>query len=438
MLRKTISVCLILASLHVTGSENGCVIASDSFNVILITVDDLNTSLGCYDHPQAQTPNIDRLARQGARFARAYSQYPLCNPSRASFLSGKRPDTTGVISNKIHPKTRLTSDMFLPEYFASNGYFTARAGKISHNASRDSIEWDSEYNPPPDERIEMAGHPDLPDWKATEMNDSRLPDGLIAQRIIELLRERRDKPFFLAAGFHRPHGPFIAPKRYFDLYDVRDIQLPPEASADGNPTVIQKKEILRAYLACISFVDAQIGLILDELDRLDLRRNTIIVFASDHGLRLGEGKVFGRKRSLDEIVIKIPLIVAAPDIPQGLVLGQIVELVDIFPSLTELCGLPSPPEIEGLSFVPLLREPDRGWKRAAFTEYTEKRHGFKRGRSVQTERFKYIRRPNGREFLYDLIEDPKERINLVRNDQYLDALREMRMLLAEGWRSALP
>lgn len=437
MRAKTVLVCLILAPLTAFLSKTG-IIADDRPNVILITVDDLNTNLNCYGNPIIQSRNIDRLAREGARFTRAYCQFPLCNPSRTSFLSGKRPESTGIINNKTNPRTRLADDLFLPEYFGTNGYFTARAGKIMHTDFNDLIDWDSEFNPPSDDVSTVVRDPVLPDWEASDLDDSSLADGQVTRHIIELLRERPDRPFFFAAGFRRPHGPYIAPKRYFADYDIDDIELPADASAGGSPTVKQKKQVMRAYFACISFVDAQIGLILDELDKLDLRKNTIIIFLSDHGLRLGEGNIFGRKRSLDEVVIRVPLILAGPGIPSGLAFDQLVELVDLYPSLAELCGLSAPSALEGVSLMPLFETPNRQWKRAAFTIYTEKRRGFKRGRSVQTDQYKYIRQTSGREFLFNIIEDKSEKNNLVNVRKYSDVLQDMRRLLAEGWRSAIP
>ena len=281
--------CLILFLGLVTGKA--------APNVLLIMVDDLNTRLGCYGQKEVKSPNIDQLAQMGVRFERAYSHYPICNPSRTSLLSGRRPTTTRVFDNETPPRKYLTNVVFLPEYFQQHGYFTARVGKIAHGGYDDHLKWDVSLNPPKPPKT-IGGEQR---WIATDNKDEDEPDGSTAPRIVQLFEKHKDKPFFIAAGFDKPHLPLIAPKRYFDLYPMDSIQLPEEPgdvrknipwvafSSTGGPwkNANEHRQVIAAYYACISFIDAQIGIIIDGLKRNGLLDKTIICFTSDHGFHLG-------------------------------------------------------------------------------------------------------------------------------------------------------
>jgi uncharacterized sulfatase len=408
--------------------------STEKLNVLLIVLDDLNTSPGCYGNPVVKTPNIDLLAQRGARFDRAYCQFSLCNPSRASFLSGLRPETMGVLNNKTPPRKKLKDTVFLPELFRMHGYFTARVGKITHDKFSETVSWDISEGK---DQIGSFLDPDCfgRDWCATSNRDEDELDGRVARRIVRLLEENRDRPFFISAGFSLPHSPWYAPKKYFDLYPLDQIPLPADFAASG-AAAHEVRQSRAAYYASLSFVDAQIGLIIRALDRLSLTRNTVVVFTSDHGFHLGEhGGIFD-KRTLFEESVRVPLIISAPGFPEAAVSPRILELVDLFPTLTELCGLPGVDGLEGISFVPLLGDPFRPWKTAAFS-MTIKSKRFTR--SVRTERYVYIEDLNGgKPRLYDHETDPQESVNQAKNRQYAEVLADMRRRLKEGWRGAVP
>src|SRR4051812_11069374 len=348
--------------------------APRKLNVLFIGVDDLNTCIGCYGHPLVKTPNIDRLAARGVRFDRAYCQYPLCNPSRTSLLSGRRPDTTKVYLDGTPARANLAGVDMLPEYFRRFGYFTARVGKIG-GAARWDVALKSGHS-------EKEGGVALKiEWRATKNKDEDEPDGKTARQVVGLLEQHKAKPFFIAAGFGRPHLPFVAPQKYFDLYPPSKVVLPkeppdvrkhvPAIAFDRHKetlTEAEGRQATAAYYACVSFMDAQLGLVLDAMDRLKLWDNTVVVFWSDHGFHLGEHGGLWRKAKLFEESARVPFIVAAPGKRKGAVCPRPVELVDVYPTLTQLCGLPLPAGLEGASVVPLLEDPDRPWKKAAFTQ----------------------------------------------------------------------
>ncbi len=405
-------------------------------NVLLIMMDDLNTDLGCYGSPVVKTPNIDRLAARGVRFDRAYCQFPLCNPSRTSLLTGLRPETTGVMGNFTDPRSELGDRLFMPEYFHANGYFTARVGKIAHNLFMDSVSWDVSEGKENLGGIDNESSPECKDrtYCKTDNRDEDEHDGRIARRVAQLLDENRGRTFFIAAGFGLPHSPWYAPRKYFDLYPVESIPLPEGASGYNKKRLRQWRA---AYYASVSFVDAQIKIILDEVDRLGLASNTVIVFLSDHGFLLGEhGGIFDKKKLFEEAA-RVPLIVSVPGGPRGVASSRIVELVDLYPSLIELCGLPRISDLEGTSFVPLLTNPEREWKRAAFGATKGSKR--KRFQSVRTERYVYIERTDGADAeLYDHQTDPHELTNVARDPRYSATVAEMKKILSEGWRGALP
>ncbi len=430
-------------------------------NVLLIAVDDLNTNLGCYGDPLARSPNIDKLASRGVKFERAYCQYPLCNPSRTSILSGRRPDTTRIFNNTTPPRAYLKEVVFLPEYFRQHGYFTARVGKIAHGRFEDAVRWDVSENaqgrpgaappqqPPPASTPETGNPGDggaRLSWLATDNHDEEEPDGKTARRIVRLLQENKDKPFFIAAGFHKPHLRWVAPRKYFALHPPEKVKLPrtPEDDRKDIPAVAltrtagdetmtdeQKRQAVAAYSACVSFTDAQVGIVLDEVDRLKLADKTIVVFWGDHGFHLGEHHGLWRKMTLFEESTRVPLIIAAPGKRAGVASPRLAELVDLYPTLTQLCGLPQPPKLEGVSLVPLLEDPDRAVKQAAYTVVARGRGVL--GRSVRTERYRYTEWGDEKTAeLYDHETDPREYTNLVRDPKHSKTLVEMKSLLHAG------
>ncbi|MBI3696111.1 MAG: sulfatase [Acidobacteria bacterium] len=434
-------------------------------NVLFIAVDDLNNRMGCYGDPVVKTPHIDRLASRGVRFDHSYCQYPLCNPSRTSLLSGRRPDTTKILDNRTPPRTTLGNVVFLPEHFRANGYFTARVGKIAHGAFEDAVTWDiSEYAQrgaaakAQRKKAQARGNEEglKLTWVATDNKDEDEPDGRTARRIAQLMEQGKGKPFFLGAGFHKPHLPWVAPKKYFDMYPPEKIQLPntPPDDRDDIPpialtrtqgdetmTELDKKKAVAAYHACTTFMDAQVGVLLGALDRLKLWDNTVVVLFGDHGWHLNDHLGLWRKMTVFEEAARAPLIVAAPDpkgAPQaGVGCPRLVEFVDIYPTLTELCGLPAPQGLEGTSFVPLLSNPQRPWKKAAFTVV---KHGGVLGRSVRTDRYRYTEW--GSESvteLYDHETDVHEWKNLAfQRPQQPKVQEEMKRVLHAGWKAALP
>ena len=422
-------------------------------NVLFVAVDDLNHSLGCYGHPLVKSPNIDRLAARGIRFERAYCQFTICNPSRTSFLTGLRPDSTGILNNTTGFRSKLPDVVTLPQLFRKNGYFTARLGKIFHGRKNtdDLHAWDLTSDPKATPlgqegrgRNLTGGRVNWCRWLAAEGGDEDQPDGQIAAEAIRLLEQRRDNPFFIAVGFLKPHDPFIAPKKYFDLYPIESLILP-EDPPDRSPELAQaigsgwkdefdlftdreRREFMRAYYAGISFMDAQLGKIMAALDRLGLWQNTTVVFFSDHGYHLGE-RGWWNKNTLFELSARTPLIVATPEMKaKGTSCSSIVEFVDIYPTLADLHGLAAPGNLEGTSFTPLLNDPNRPWKKMAFTQV---QRGKIAGRSVRTERWRYTEWDRGKQGteLYDHNSDPGEYYNLASDSKYEQIVVEHKRLL---------
>ena len=408
-------------------------------NVLFIAVDDLNVSLGCYDHPLVKSPNIDRLAKRGVRFDRAYCQYPLCNPSRSSLLSGWRPDTTKIYGNGIPVRKNHPDVVTLPQLFKNNGYFSGRVGKIFHygvpgeigtSGLDDPPSWNEFVNPSGRDRDEQADvinfTPFIKNlgaslaWMQIGGTDEEETDGKVATETIRILRERKDQPFFMATGFYRPHVPDIATKKYFDLYAVKDIDLPvgpKEHFANIPPLAMTVKPLnygldddklrlfKRAYFASISFVDAQVGRVLDELERLKLADHTVVVLFGDHGWLLGEHGQW-QKMCLFEESVRVPLVILMPGAKgNGHTSPRTVELVDLYPTLADLCGLSAPPTLEGKSLRPLLDHPKGSWTTPAYTQVV---HSKKMGRSVRTERWRYTEWNGGKDGveLYDHDHDP--------------------------------
>jgi iduronate 2-sulfatase len=427
-------------------------------NVLYIVADDLNCNLGCYGHPVVKSPNIDRLASRGVRFDRAYCNYPVCNASRTSFLSGRRPDTTGVVDNVTPPRTFLKDAAMLPEHFRNSGYTTIKVGKIFHTGKEfeDPRSWDldivetSASKKPPDEQVlRKQGKSGI----VLKADDADTWDGFVARKAVELLEKsaQGDKPFFVAAGFRRPHSPYIAPEKYFALYepdqlqprsgppahlkDIPDLALTYRLGAAKFPDK-QPGDTMAAYYASISFMDAQVGVLLAALDRLKLWDNTVVVFHSDHGYHLGEHGGLWHKMCLFEETTRVPLIVVAPG-RKSAVSPRLVELVDVFPTLAEVCGLAHPPGLEGTSAAPLLDQPDRPWKQVAFTvvsrganiDATKSLDRSKMGRTVVTDRWRYTEWHDGTSELYDHAADPFEYANLASDARQSVVRDELKKLL---------
>ncbi len=432
-------------------------------NVLMIAVDDLNNRIGCYGDPVVKTPNIDRLARQGVRFDRAYCNYPLCNPSRTSLLSGRRPENTKVVDNNTPPRTHMGDVLFLPEYFKAQGYFTARVGKIAHGRYEDSVKWDISESSgvvlgrDGEETTKVkkkqakkgaaggeTGGGNKLSWTKTTRPDAEEPDGATARRIAQLLGQNKDKPFFLGCGFHKPHLPWIAPRKYFDMYSVDQIKLPntPPNDRDDIPPMalthtagdeemsdLERKRAILAYYAATSFMDAQVGVVLDTLDQLKLWDNTVVMLFGDHGWHLYEHLQLWRKMTVFEEAAHAPLIVSAPGRRSGMACPRLVEYVDLYPTLTELAGLPLAPGMDGKSFVPLLDNPQKQWKQAAYSMVSRGKNGF--GRSVRTDRYRYTEWNDGKDGieLYDHEVDRNEWTNLAGSAKLAAQQSELKQLL---------
>ena len=462
-------------------------------NVLFIAVDDLRPQLGCYGDPLARTPNLDRLASQGTLFNRAYCQQAVCSPSRTSLLTGRRPDTTKIYNLEDHFRDTIPDVVTLPQHFKNNGYHAQAFGKIYHGALDDPASWSVPHTPGggatygPETQAEtrkrrkalqeqgVKGNALLqrskgPAIEAPEVDDGELQDGVTADNAIKALNEIKDKPFFLAVGFVKPHLPFVAPKRYFDLYPpAEQIPLPPDRERpagapemaftnfgelrnyqgmpkDPEPVAGQQaRELIRAYYAATSYMDAQVGRVIAELERLGLRENTIVILWGDHGWHLGEQGMWCKHTNFENAV-RAALMISVPGGRQpkrGAKTDALVEFVDIYPTLCQLAGLDLPAGLEGTSFVPLLGDPARAWKAAAFSQYP--RQGSKvMGYSVRTDRFRYTEwqeRATGQVLaaeLYDHQADPRETKNVAAAPEHAGAVKELSQTLQKGWRGALP
>lgn len=439
----------VVGPLHLAAAE-----PAKKLNVLLIAVDDLRDTLGCYGHPVAKTPHIDRLAARAVRFDRAYVQYPVCNPSRSSFLTGLRPDQTGITDNRTPLRDRLPDVVTLPQLLKDDGRHAAAFGKIYHlGGGRDEAlrakwmdlprSWHTaqSFEATALGRRKLAGR-DLSrgklawcHWGAMDGGDDDQPDGQIARAVAAEIERLGDQPWVIGAGFMKPHDPFLAPRRYFDLYP-EDALVLHRTAADETPapplavgfgelgaafaqfTEQEQREFLRAYYACTSYMDAQVGRVLAVLDRLGLWERTIVIFLGDHGYHLGE-RTWWNKNTLFERSCRAPLMVAAPGIKPGVARG-LVEFVDLYPTVADLCGLASPPDLAGRSLRPLLLDPAAAGKPAAFTLVTR---GAARGDSVRTDRWRFTRWSDGAVELYDHASDPEEIRNVASAEP--DAVRRL-------------
>ena len=443
-------------------------------NVLLIISDDLRNELGCYGVRHMITPHIDQLAAEGTLFNRAYVQQAVCAASRASFLTGLRPDATGT----DYPYSIYTVEELLKKdrpsllrHFMNEGYYVRGLGKIHHGYREDFSEpsYDSRkpnyYNP---ESNRLTGN-DRPTFEIADVEDHAYKDGANTDEALATLHRmsQSDKPFFLAVGYYKPHLPWCAPKKYFDLYDQEDIPLAPnkylpenapayarahsnvakyEPPHDGGGALIpdhRARDLKHAYAACVSYIDAQVGRLLNELKTLGLREHTIVVLISDHGWHLGEQGMWG-KQSNFEHGTRAPMIISVPGSQESQITDALVEYVDIFPTLCELTGIPNPGYLEGNSMVPLLENPDRAWKKAAFSQYPR---GYPRaefeGYAIRTTRYRYVEwreldgSMKGQE-LYDHQVDPLESKSYANDPGYSKIRSELMNQLRAGWKAALP
>lgn len=460
-------------------------------NVLFIAVDDLRPELGCYGNSIIQSPNIDRLAARGMVFRHAYCQQAVCSPSRSSLLTGARPDTTKVWDLETHFRSALPDVVTLPQLFKNEGYFVQGMGKIYHGGFDDPVSWSTPWTSPgvetptdaralePDEmerraraaRARRRGGDRGPAFQAVDGPDNSPNDGKLADMAVAALQGLREKeqPFFLAVGFVKPHLPFISPKKYWDLYDPESIppapnpflpkDAPPYAlpernelwNYDGVPEETRlpddyARQLKHGYYAAVSFMDAQVGRVLDQLERLGLQDDTIIVLWGDHGWKLGEHGCWCKHSNVENDT-NAPVILSVPGMAcAGAHTDALVEFVDVYPILVELAGLPKPAHLEGASAAPLLVQPDREWKQAAFSQYPRS-HSGKRlmGYSMRTCRYRFTRWVDRDEpgrvdavELYDHETDPQENVNIAGDPKNAALVEELTRQSLAGWRAALP
>jgi arylsulfatase A-like enzyme len=453
--------------------------AQKGFNVLWINVDDLSCGLGCYGNKQVHSPHIDALAAKGVLFERAYVQQAVCAASRASYLTGCRPDTTTVTYpyNDFFTKEFLPAHPSLPRWFCMNGYYARAAGKIHHAGLLDLAD-NRLSGPYADTSGGKKGWQDYalpgnaekkPPFECADVEDNAYSDGLLAEATIQYLRDAKaqNKPFFIAPGFRKPHLPFNAPKKYWDLYKREELQLAPNPNKPENvdatftiatfelpsyeggwgtaekPVTEDMARTLRhGYYACTSYMDAQVGKILKALEDLELVEKTIVMFCSDHGFHLGDNGMWGKHVNY-ETANHSPLIVYVPGMKgNGKRCPALVEYVDMFPTLCEVTGAPKPDYLEGASLVPLLENPDREWKNAVFHQF---HRGQMMGYAIRTRRHRYVewRTIKGEKTgsvvlqeLYDFETDPYEKKNIAPENP--DLVKELAERLKAGWKAALP
>ena len=423
-------------------------------NVLFIIVDDLNTTLGCYDHPVVKTPNIDRLASQGVRYNNAYCNFAVCGPSRGSLMTGLRPETINILDNRTPLQSVLGDKITLPYLFKLNGYETIGLGKTFHDREpnhEDAKAWDAYYK---------YGHTELGkqgefrnmtngalkwcEWGATEGTDDDQMDGRIAARAVELIKTKREKPLFLAVGLHKPHDPFVAPKKYFDMYPLEDCEPPklPEGWTPPHPHTLpgqttifnkftenDKREFLRSYYACTSFMDAQVGRLLDALEESGQMDNTLIVFFGDHGYHLGEHN-WWNKVTVYENGTNAPFIMTGNAVGQkGVVSNAMFEFIDIYPTLADIMKLEDVPDyLEGESFKAVVADPNQKFRDHVSAVV---RRGNFMGRMVKTKDWRYIEWDHGNKGieLYDQKNDAAEYNNLADDPESASVISEMKSLL---------
>lgn len=415
-------------------------------NVLFIAIDDQNDWIGVLGgHPQAQTPHIDGLAKRGTLFTNAHTQSPLCNPARSSLLTGLRPSSTGIygLAPGIRDVEQLRNHVTLPQTYTQAGYFTFTAGKIYHDGAFKPKDRAAEFNEwgaapgmgrpaKPFAKLPEPRHPAM-DWGPFPPKEEDAADYKIASAAIEALqRAPKDKPFFVACGFRLPHVPCYAPQKWFELYPEATLQMPPTLAGDRQDTPRfswylhwrlpeprlqtlkdygEWRPLVRSYLASTSFMDSQVGRVLAALEATGRAKDTLVVLWSDHGYHLGEKEISG-KNTLWDRSTRVPLIFAGPGVTAGAVSKRPAELLDIFPTLLDLTGMPARSDLEGLSLVPQLRKADAPRDRPAITTHNHDNH------TIRDERWRYIRYANGTEELYDMQADPNEWTNLAGDPKF--------------------
>jgi len=452
--------------------------ASQKPNVLFIAVDDLRPELGCYGQSHIKSPNIDRIASRGMTFDRAYCQQAVCSPSRSSLLTGTRPDTTKVWDLVTHFRDALPNIPTIPQHFKQNGYFVQGVGKIFHPGFDDERSWSTPWQTPkaPTYALLKAGEvkdedkpkqKNGPAFEAADVPDNFYKDGMVADLAVSTLRSlgKKSEPFFLAVGFAKPHLPFVSPKKYWNLYDPAKILLAPNPyhpknapeyaltnsnelrnytnmPAQGPITDNLARQLKHGYYAAVSYTDAQIGKVLDELDRQGLRKNTIIVLWGDHGWKLGEHGEWCKHTNFENDA-NAPLLLSVPGMKNaGKHSRALVEFVDIYPTLAELAGMPLPGHLEGISLKPLLDDPNRPWKPAAFSQYPRRTL---MGYSMRTDRYRFtvwVGRNDHSSVdsveLYDHETDPQENTNIAQLPANAELVERLMKQWRKGWRGAKP
>ncbi|WP_282162645.1 sulfatase [Ulvibacterium marinum] len=431
-------------------------------NILLIAVDDLNDWIGILrGHPQAKTPHMDRLARRGVLFSNAHCQAPVCNPSRASIMTSLYPSTTGIyfLNPDITESPIASKNVVMPKRFQQEGYDVFAAGKLFHNGKGINETHIPNYagqfggfGPMPKEKVSTyPGHP-LWDWGVYPERDEQMPDYQIASWAEEHLAEKQDQPFWMGVGFYRPHVPQFAPQKWFDLYPLESLELPKTIARDledissygisitrekhVSPThdwVMENDEwkpLVQSYLACVSFVDEQVGRVINALDNGDYGDNTYVVLFSDHGFHIGE-KERHAKRSLWEDGSRVPMIIMGPGIPEGKVCNKPVQLLDIYPTLLELSGLEHDSKHEGNSLVPLLQNTEVEWPHYARTSFGPGNY------AIISEDYRFIQYRDGSEEFYDHKSDPNEWYNQVGNAKYEAVVQQHRDQIPQLWHPIL-
>jgi iduronate 2-sulfatase len=455
-------------------------------NVLFVICDDLNTHVSTSGYEPITTPNLSKLAKEAITFNRAFCQYPVCGPSRASFLSGLYPQATGVLNNTLDVRETRPGTVSMPQFFKENGYWTAGVGKVFHNTKSDhgDLAWDENLRFENDElavvreaRLEFEAEngsidqqPNKKKWKELKkrvsakldaqtppgkgrsgLRDDQHKDGKNARQVVRWLEDKAygEKPFFIALGLQKPHVPFLAPDKYFDLYPFDRITYQPDRPNLWDflpPSAISKryeafgfelakenhalrKEYMQAYHACVSFIDAQLGLVIDSLKKQGLWDDTIIIFTSDHGYHLGDHFIWG-KVTLFDVGAKVPFIVRAPGLSKsGTASEAMVELIDVYPTLADLAELKAPNHLQGISLRPLLGHPDRlGKRKYAYSVVTRGPKNL--GYALRNQNWRYGKWPDGEE-LYNLRTDPQEKNNLAQKDHLKERLEDFRDILAE-------
>jgi iduronate 2-sulfatase len=402
-------------------------------DVLLVIFDDLSAEVSLYGGA-ARTPSLERLAAQGRRFDRAYVQYPLCNPSRTSIFTGWRPERTHVWGNLRNPAPWVRDAVVLQDHFARGGYYTARVGKAYHSRFEREFHWSEAVD------TETAEEADAAEWGPSKGDEAALPDVVAAREALRILTAPRSQPVFLVLGIVKPHAPWLVPERYLREYPPASTVLPPSATAPAPSTLHsgarmsippeQWREAVAAYRAACTFADAQLGTVLDGLARASRLDRTVVAAIGDNGFHASENGIFG-KATLLEPGVRVPLVIAGPGVGRG---GQpttaLVEAVDLLPTLVDLAGLPAVPGVDGVSLRPLLVDPGRPVKDAAFSllKVGAARAAWA-GRSVRTDRFRYTLWPDGDEELFDLAADPDSRRNLAADPRHAETRLALRRRL---------